>query len=110
MDIVLEEGIIMIKTVKRIMDHEENLLELLQGSEEAFAAPIELASMKAAIARLKSASRGKSGWSRICYYDVISRNEIYLLLIYAKNQQEDITAEDKKDFKKLVNELRRNPR
>ncbi len=60
--------------------------------------------------RLKSASRGKSGGSRVCYYDVTSRNEIYLLLIYAKNQQEDITAEDKKDFKELVNELRRNSR
>lgn len=61
-------------------------------------------------ARLKSVSRGKSGGSRICYYDVISRNEIYLLLIYAKNQQEDITGEDKKDFKELVNALRRDSR
>lgn len=61
-------------------------------------------------ARLKSASRGKSGGSRICYYDVTNRNEIYLLLIYAKNQQEDITDEDKKDFKELVNALRRDSR
>lgn len=61
-------------------------------------------------ARLKSASRGKSGGSRICYYDVTHRNEIYLLLIYAKNQQENLTSEDKKDFKELVIALRRDSR
>jgi hypothetical protein len=60
--------------------------------------------------RLKSASRGKSGGSRICYYDINHRNEIYLLLIYAKNQQEDLTAEDKKDLKELVNALRKDSR
>jgi hypothetical protein len=58
--------------------------------------------------RLKSASRGKSGGFRVCYYDVTRKNEIYLLMIYAKNQQENLTAEDKKDFKALVNILRRD--
>lgn len=58
-------------------------------------------------ARLKSASRGKSGGSRICYYDVTSKNSIYLLLIYTKNQQEDITTDQKKVLKELVYRLRR---
>lgn len=61
-------------------------------------------------ARLKSASRGKSGGSRVCYYDITHKNEIYLLLIYPKNQQENLTAEDKKILKELVIELRRNSR
>ena len=60
--------------------------------------------------RLKSSSRGKSGGFRVCYYYVTHKYEIYLLLIYAKNQQENLTAEDKKDFKELVNVLRRNSR
>ncbi len=59
-------------------------------------------------ARLKSASRGKSGGSRVCYYDITHRNEIYLLLIYLKNQQEDLTSDDKKILKELTTELRRN--
>lgn len=60
--------------------------------------------------RLKSASGGKSGGFRVCYYDVTRENEIYLLMIYAKNQQENLTAEDKKEFKELVTILRRKTR
>ncbi len=57
--------------------------------------------------RLKSASRGKSGGSRVCYYDITHKNELYLLLLYPKNQQKTLTPEDKKVLKKLVTELRR---
>lgn len=58
-------------------------------------------------ARLKSASRGKSGGSRVCYYDLTHKNEVFLLLIYTKNQQETLTAEDKKDLKEIVTIIRR---
>jgi mRNA-degrading endonuclease RelE of RelBE toxin-antitoxin system len=37
--------------------------------------------------RLKSASSGKSGGFRICYYFLTQDNELFLLLIYAKNVQ-----------------------
>jgi hypothetical protein len=57
-------------------------------------------------ARLKSSSRGKSGGFRVCYYDVTQKGKIYLLLIYPKNVQEDLTPEDKKTLKELVNILR----
>jgi len=59
-------------------------------------------------ARLKSASRGKSGGSRVCYYDIDHKNEIFLLLIYLKNQQENLTSEEKKILKEIVIEIRRN--
>jgi len=58
-------------------------------------------------ARLKSASRGKRGGSRVCYYDITEKKSIYLLLIYAKNQQENLTSEEKKILKELVGEIRR---
>jgi len=58
-------------------------------------------------ARLKSASRGKSGGSRVCYYDLTLKNEVFLLLIYTKNQQETLTTDDKKDLKELVTIIRR---
>jgi len=58
--------------------------------------------------RLKSASRGKSGGSRICYYDIDHKNEIFLLLVYLKNQQENLTLEEKKILKEIVLEIRRN--
>lgn len=59
-------------------------------------------------ARLKSASRGKSGGSRVCYYDIDHKNEIFLLLVYLKNQQEDLTSEEKKILKEIAIEIRRN--
>lgn len=61
-------------------------------------------------ARLKSASHGKRGGSRVCYYDVTKNNEIYLLLIYLKNQKEDLTMEEKKILKEQVIELRGDSR
>lgn len=59
-------------------------------------------------ARLKSASRGKSGGSRVCYYDIDHKNEIFLLLVYLKNQQENLTSEEKKTLKEIVTEIQRN--
>lgn len=52
--------------------------------------------------RLKSASRGKSGGFRVCYYYITKKYEIYLLWIYAKNEQEDLTSEDKKILKDMA--------
>jgi hypothetical protein len=58
--------------------------------------------------RLKSASGGKSGGFRVCYYfHDIDLGEIFLLTIYAKNEKEDITQDEKKDLKNLVNIIKR---
>lgn len=58
--------------------------------------------------RLKSASGGKRGGFRICYYfHDIELGEIFLLTIYAKNEKEDITQDEKKDLKKLANVIKR---
>lgn len=57
--------------------------------------------------RLKSSSKGKSGGFRICYFDMSEINELYLIFIYPKNEQENITAEDKDILKKLVTILKK---
>lgn len=54
-------------------------------------------------ARLKSASGGKSGGFRVCYYFLTEDDELFLLLIYAKNVQENLTMQEKKELKELVN-------
>src|SRR5262245_3702216 len=46
--------------------------------------------------RLKSASSGKSGGFRVCHYHLAKKDRIYLLQIYPKNVQEDLTMEEKK--------------
>lgn len=49
--------------------------------------------------RLKSSSKGKRGGFRVCYYDDPKREELLLILIYAKNEQENLTQEEKKALK-----------
>lgn len=56
--------------------------------------------------RLKSASKGKRGGFRVCYCDDPKDNQIFFLLIYQKNEQEDLSSEDKKMLKDLVNILK----
>ena len=52
--------------------------------------------------RLKSASRGKSGSFRVCYYFLVQDDEIFLLLIYPKNIQENLTMQQKKELKQVI--------
>ena len=57
--------------------------------------------------RIKSSSKGKSGGFRICYYDISLKERLYLLFIYGKNVQEDLSGEEKKFLKKLVEILKK---
>lgn len=43
--------------------------------------------------RWRAAGRGKRGGTRLIYYHANALSQIFLLLIYAKNQQEDLTPE-----------------
>ena len=49
--------------------------------------------------------KGKRGGARICYVDFELQNTIYLLLLYAKNEKEDLDEEEKKEIKNLIEEL-----
>lgn len=57
--------------------------------------------------RLKSSTGGKSGGFRVCYYFITQDNLLFLLLIYAKSVQEDLTAQQKQELKELVTYLKR---
>lgn len=56
--------------------------------------------------RLKSAYGGKSGGFRICYFDDPTYNQLLLINIYAKNELENLTSEDKNNLKDLTNRLK----
>ena len=43
--------------------------------------------------RWRLAGRGKRGGLRIIYYRVVSTEQIYLLYVYAKNEQTDLTRD-----------------
>lgn len=50
-------------------------------------------------------SKGKSAGVRVIYYVVAHKGRIYLLLIYAKNEQDNLTTEQRHIMKKLVEKL-----
>ena len=57
-------------------------------------------------ARAARGSSGKSGGARIIYYYMDMDETIYLLDIYAKNAQENITEASKKVFREFVRTLK----
>jgi hypothetical protein len=48
------------------------------------------------------AGRGKSGGARIIYYWFAAQAVVYLLLIYSKNEQEDLTPDQLKLLRQTV--------
>lgn len=52
--------------------------------------------------RWKAASKGKRGRVRIIYYWQMTKNQIYLMTLYAKNEMTDLTAKEKKLLKQMV--------
>jgi hypothetical protein len=49
--------------------------------------------------------RGKSGGGRTVYYVMLDDEAVYLLVAYAKADKEDLTADEKRLFRALIEEL-----
>ena len=58
-------------------------------------------------ARWGRQGRGKSGGVRVIYYYWVSDNEVYMLYLYAKNEQADMDAAGRKEARKFVEALKR---
>lgn len=56
--------------------------------------------------RIPIENRGKRGGGRVIYLDIEVKERIYLLDVYAKNRREDMSQEEKKALRKLVNILK----
>ena len=52
--------------------------------------------------RIAASGRGKRGGARVIYYWVVAKEQIYMLLAFAKNAQEDLTEEQLKVLRALV--------
>jgi hypothetical protein len=53
-------------------------------------------------------NRGKSHCARVCYVDFEINGIIVLIMVFAKNDMENLTAAEKKDIKKMIDELEKN--
>lgn len=56
--------------------------------------------------RVAAKGHGKRGGARIIYYHFVSASQIALLMIYPKNEQHDLTAEERKALKAVVEHWR----
>jgi len=56
--------------------------------------------------RVASQGRGKRGGARVIYYHFVSSSQIALLLIYSKNEADDLTADQRKALKRIVENWR----
>ena len=52
--------------------------------------------------RWKQEGRGKSGGVRVIYYWMTKNEQIYMLYVYPKTKQEDLTSEQVKVLKSIV--------
>ena len=54
--------------------------------------------------RWAATGRGKRGGARVIYYCYVEASRTYLLLLYAKNERDDLSPEQKRTLKRLVAE------
>lgn len=57
--------------------------------------------------RIQLEGRGKSGGGRVIYLDVFEQEHLYLLFAYPKNAQEDLTSDQKKSIRKMIELIRK---
>jgi len=56
--------------------------------------------------RVATKGKGKSGGIRVFYFDIPDKEKCFLLFILEKSEAENISAEGKKMFKKLTQQLK----
>jgi len=57
--------------------------------------------------RIQLDGRGKSGGGRVVYLDVFQKEKLYLLFAYPKSVQEDLTEEQRKAIRLLIEAIKK---
>ena len=52
-------------------------------------------------------SRGKRGGARVIYYFHSELMPLYLLAVYSKGERDDLSADDRRELRKLADHLRK---
>ncbi len=94
------------KRAKKLLSEDELVAAEQEIVEAPQAWPVIASTGGARKARAARGSSGKSGGARIIYYYVAADETIFLLDIYAKNAQENITEASKKVLRAFVRTLK----
>ncbi|SPF53400.1 Toxin HigB-2 [Candidatus Sulfopaludibacter sp. SbA4] len=95
------------RSAKRLLTNEEraDIQDAISANPELH--PVVKGTGGVRKARYGRQGKGKSGGVRIIYYYWVSDDEVYLLFMYAKNEQADMSPSDRKAAKAFVEELKR---
>jgi len=52
-------------------------------------------------------NKGKRGGSRVIYIDLIEKSHIHLLICYPKSKQDNLTPEQKKKLKQIIDKIKK---
>lgn len=58
--------------------------------------------------RVAMAARGKSAGARVIYYHFVPQSHIAMLMIFARNEREDLAPEHRKALRKIVETWKRH--
>lgn len=84
-----------LRTLERILLENPKIGDVIQGTGGARKMRIQLDGC------------GKSGGGRVVYLDVFEKEKLYLLFAYPKNVQDDLTQEQKKLIKAIVDAIKK---
>ena len=84
-----------LRTLERILLENPKMGDVIQGTGGARKMRIQLD------------GRGKSGGGRVVYLDVFEKEKLYLLFAYPKSIQDDLTQEQKKMIKAIVDAIKK---
>ena len=101
---VLRETSVFTKRVQKLLDPESYRLLQLRLAADPEAGDLVAGTGGLRKIRWQGSGRGERGGVRVIYYWARRDDVILLLLIYGKNEAEDLTADQKKVLRKLVNE------
>ena len=102
MDITFKETPIFTKQIRELLtDDEYKELQILLIENPA-SGPVMKGTGGCRKIRWAKDHSGKSGGIRVIYYWITEDQQIYMLFAFQKNEQENLTAEQKKVFQTLV--------
>ena len=103
-DMVIKETSVFTKQVQKLLDRESYRLLQLRLVAEPDAGDLIRGTGGLRKIRWEGGGRGKRGGVRVIYYWAQKQDVMLLLLMYGKNQQDDLTPKQKAVLKKLIQE------
>ena len=101
---VIKETSVFTKRVEKLLDRESYRLLQLRLVTDPEAGDLMKGTGGLRKIRWQGSGRGKRGGVRVIYYWVRKDGVILMLLVYGKNEQDDLTAEQRAVLKRLVEE------